>query len=71
MSDNRSWNDIGKEIRDASEFALRTGDFSLFWSSVSTSIDEAVKSASAAAEKAVAQETAKQSQTGKTRQTYT
>lgn len=71
MSDNRSWNDIGKEIRDASEFALRTGDFSLFWSSVSTSIDEAVKSASAAAEKAVAQETAKQSQTGKARQTYT
>ncbi len=43
MSDNRSWNSIGEEIRDAVQEALRTGDFRDLGDTVVNTVTDTVK----------------------------
>lgn len=53
MDNNRSWNSIGKEIRDAVETALETGDFKDLGDTVVDAVTDAVKDVTARVGQAV------------------
>lgn len=53
MSDNRSWNSIGEEIRDAVEEALKTGDFRDLGDTVVNTVTDTVKGVTAKVGQAV------------------
>ena len=42
MSDNQTWNNLGDEIKDAVESALRTGDFSHLNGAISDTVTGAL-----------------------------
>lgn len=53
MDNNKSWNSIGKEIRDAVETALQTGDFKDLGDTVVDAVTDAVKDVTARVGQAV------------------